>query len=67
MFFLSMLIILGYRSPATDIVIYWSKRESKLYDGLTSKCLKKQDHTCGECRLMFLPGERIHLHHIEGF
>ena len=56
----------GNKSPFDGDIAYWSKRESKLYDGYTSKCLKKQNHTCGKCGLKFMPGERIHLHHIDG-
>ncbi len=51
------------KSPYDGDFIYWSRRESKLYDGYTSKALKKQSHKCGYCGLTFLPGERIQLHH----
>jgi len=44
----------------------WSQRESKLYDGTSAKLLKKQNHTCARCNMKFLPGEDIHLHHIDG-
>ncbi len=56
----------GSKSPFDGDITYWSKRESKLDDGATSKCLKRQNHTCGKCGLRFMPGERIHLHHIDG-
>ena len=56
----------GEKSPYDGDVIYWSQRESKLYDGISAKLLKKQNHTCARCGMRFLPGEDIHLHHIDG-
>ena len=56
----------GEKSPYDGDVIYWSQRESKLYDGTSAKLLKKQNHTCARCGMKFLPGEDIHLHHIDG-
>lgn len=56
----------GDASPFNGDIIYWSKRESKLYDGATAKALIKQNHSCGSCGLKFVDGERIHLHHING-
>jgi RNA-directed DNA polymerase len=58
--------VAGDRSPFDGDLIYWSKRNSKLYDGSTSKALKRQNHTCGHCGLKALSEERIHLHHIDG-
>ena len=54
------------KSPFDGDFNYWSKRESKLYDGITSTKLKKQSHKCGHCEMAFMPGESIHLHHIDG-
>jgi len=56
----------GDYSPFNGDVVYWSKRNSKLYDGITSKALKKQDHSCGYCGLKFIDMERVHLHHVDG-
>ena len=56
----------GDKSPFDGDFSYWSKRESKLYDGITSTMLKKQSHKCGHCEMAFMPGESIHLHHIDG-
>ena len=56
----------GNKSPFDGDITYWSKRNSKLYYGNTSKCLKKQNHSCGHCGLMFNDDERVHLHHIDG-
>ncbi|MEO1430006.1 MAG: reverse transcriptase domain-containing protein [Cyanobacteria bacterium J06632_19] len=56
----------GEKSPYDGDVIYWSQRESKLYDETSAKLLKKQNHTCARCGMKFLPGEDIHLHHIDG-
>lgn len=39
----------GEKSPFDGDIIYWSERNSKLYDGATSQALKRQDHTCGCC------------------
>ena len=56
----------GEKSPYDGDVVYWSQRESKLYDGISAKLLKKQNHTCARCGMKFLPGEDIQLHHIDG-
>ncbi len=55
----------GDKSPFDGDLNYWSKRNSVLYDGATSKTLRKQSHSCGHCGLKFLDGERIELHHID--
>ena len=51
----------GDYSPFNGDMVYWSKRNSKLYDGATAKALKKQDHYCGYCGLKFIDPERVHL------
>ena len=56
----------GDFSPFNGDVVYWSKRNSKLYDGATAKALKRQDHSWGYCGLKFVDHERVHLHHIDG-
>jgi RNA-directed DNA polymerase len=56
----------GEKSPFDGDIIYWSQRNSKLYDGATSQALKKQDHACGYCGLKLLSDERVHLHHVDG-
>ena len=56
----------GDYSPFNGDLIYWSQRQSKLYDGATSKALISQHHKCGFCGLSFVDAERIHLHHIDG-
>lgn len=53
------------KSPFDGDLIYWSKRNSKLYGGLTSTILKKQSHTCKYCELSFLGDQRVHLHHLD--
>jgi RNA-directed DNA polymerase len=55
----------GDYSPFNGDIVYWSKRQSQLYDGATSKALTLQNHKCGHCGLSFADGERIHLHHID--
>ncbi len=56
----------GERSPFDGDIIYWSERNSKLYDGATSKALNRQSHTCGYCGLKLLSDEKVHLHHVDG-
>ena len=62
----SFIKVQGRKSPYDGNLIYWSLRNSKLYDGLTSKLLKKQDHSCEHCGLKFTHDERVHLHHKDG-
>jgi RNA-directed DNA polymerase len=56
----------GNKSPYDGDLVYWSQRNSKLYDGFTSKALQKQNHSCGHCGLKMTSNERVHLHHIDG-
>lgn len=56
----------GEKSRFDGDIIYWSERNSKLYDGATSQALKRQDHACGYCGLKLLNDERVHLHHVDG-
>ncbi|MDZ7952790.1 MAG: reverse transcriptase domain-containing protein [Nostoc sp. DedQUE12b] len=55
----------GTKSPYDGDTAYWSERNSKLYDGETSKALKKQNHRCASCGLKFIDEEKVHLHHID--
>ena len=59
-------MVKGDYSPFNNDLVYWGKRNSKLYDGATAKALNKQHHTCGHCGLKFIDGERVNLHHIDG-
>jgi 5-methylcytosine-specific restriction endonuclease McrA len=59
-------MVAGDKSPYNGDTVYWAKRNSKLYDGTTSKLLNKQHHSCGHCGLKFINDERVHLHHIDG-
>jgi RNA-directed DNA polymerase len=56
----------GNKSPFDGDIIYWSERNSKLYDGITAKTLKKQHHSCKTCGLKLTGEERVHLHHLDG-
>ena len=56
----------GEKSPYDGDISYWSERNSKLYDGHTSKALKRQSHLCASCGLKFVGEERVHLHHVDG-
>ncbi len=56
----------GDKSSFDGDIIYWSERNSKLYDGATFQALKRQDHACGYCGLKLLSDEKVHLHHVDG-
>ena len=56
----------GEKSPYDGDISYWSQRNSKLYDGNTSKALKRQNHSCKSCGLKFIGEQKVHLHHIDG-
>jgi 5-methylcytosine-specific restriction endonuclease McrA len=58
--------VTGNKSPYDGDITYWSERNSKLYNGETSKALKRQNHSCGYCGLKMLSEERVHLHHVDG-
>lgn len=53
----------GEKSPYDGDLTYWSERNSKLYDGITSKVLKRQNHSCARCGLKTISEEQVHLHH----
>lgn len=56
----------GNKSPYDGDIAYWSKRNSKLYDGQTSLALTRQNHSCASCGLKFTTSEKVHLHHVDG-
>ncbi|NEQ82595.1 MAG: RNA-dependent DNA polymerase [Moorea sp. SIO2I5] len=56
----------GTKSPFDGDLVYWSQRNSKLYDNATSKTLTKQNHSCEHCGHKFLSDEYAHLHHVDG-
>jgi RNA-directed DNA polymerase len=56
----------GNKSPYDGDISYWSERKSKLYDGSTSKAIKKQDRKCIACGLIFMGEDKVHLHHVDG-
>jgi group II intron reverse transcriptase/maturase len=56
----------GSRSPYDGDLVYWSRRNSKLYTGLTATTLAKQNHTCAVCSHKLLDNEPVHLHHVDG-
>lgn len=55
--------VLGNKSPFDGDLTYWSERNSKLYDGITSRVLKRQNHSCARCGLKTTSEEQVHLHH----
>ena len=60
------IMVKGNKSPYDGDITYWSERNSKLYTDMTSKALKRQNHSCGSCGLKFVGEERVHLHHTDG-
>ena len=56
----------GDKSPFDGDLLYWAKRNSKYYFGLTTELLRRQEFKCGRCNLMLLGGQKAHLHHIDG-
>jgi RNA-directed DNA polymerase len=56
----------GNKSPYDGDLVYWSGRNSKLYDGHTSEALKRQNHSCSHCGLKLTSDEKVHLHHVDG-
>jgi RNA-directed DNA polymerase len=60
------IMVKGNKSPYDGDVTYWSERNNKLYDGMTSKAIKKQNRKCAACGLTFMGEEKVHLHHVDG-
>ncbi|MEL6439139.1 MAG: reverse transcriptase domain-containing protein [Cyanobacteria bacterium J06621_8] len=56
----------GEKSPYDGDLTYWSARKSKLYTNHTSRALKRQNHQCGYCGMLFISDEKVHLHHVDG-
>ena len=56
----------GGKSPYDGDLTYWSERNSKLYDGATSRVLKRQNHSCACCGYKMTSEEQVHLHHKDG-
>ena len=56
----------GEKSPFDGDLTYWSERNSKLYDGVISDVLKRQNHSCAICGLKTTSEERVNLHHKDG-
>ncbi len=56
----------GNKSPFDGDLTYWSERNSKLYNGFTSKVLKRQNHSCARCGLKLTSEEQVNLHHKDG-
>jgi group II intron reverse transcriptase/maturase len=58
--------VIGDKSVFDNDLIYWSYRNDKRFDGLTSKVLKKQNFRCHSCKLHFTTDDFIELHHVDG-
>ena len=54
----------GNKSPYDGDLVYWAERNSKQYNGLTAKALKRQSNNCGKCGHKMYGEQPIHLHHI---
>ncbi|WP_287242517.1 MULTISPECIES: HNH endonuclease [unclassified Okeania] len=59
-------MVKGNKTPFDGNIIYWSKRNSNLYDGHTARALKKQNHKCEYCKLKIADDEKVELHHVDG-
>ena len=55
----------GNKSPFDGDLIYWSKRNSKKYQGLTAFVLRKQQHSCHEWKHKFIGNLVVQLHHVD--
>ncbi|MEM9484069.1 MAG: reverse transcriptase domain-containing protein [Cyanobacteria bacterium P01_F01_bin.116] len=55
----------GTRSPYDGGLVYWSERNSNLYDGYKVSLLKEQNHTCSICGQVLMNDEDVHLHHLD--
>jgi len=62
----SFVMVKGEKSPFDGDLLYWSKRNSLLYDGHTAKALKRQGYKCGYCGHYLDNNEKVELHHIDG-
>ena len=56
----------GGKSPFDGDINYWAKRNNFLYDGTLAKILKKQNHSCRQCKNKIIDDEKVELHHIDG-
>ena len=56
----------GNKSPYDGDLVYWSKRNSKLYSGPTAKTLKRQQFKCVHCNQAFIDNQPVELHHMDG-
>ncbi len=59
-------MVKGEKSPYDGDLLYWSKRNSNLYDGQTAKALQRQGYKCGHCGNYLDNKEKVELHHIDG-
>jgi RNA-directed DNA polymerase len=56
----------GNKSPFDGDLVYWSKRNSKYYNGPTVKTLKRNNYRCHLCNHYLHDEEKIELHHVDG-
>jgi 5-methylcytosine-specific restriction endonuclease McrA len=56
----------GNKSPFDGDLVYWSKRNSKYYNGPTVKTLKRNNYRCHLCNQYLHNEEKIELHHVNG-
>ncbi|MGL5078482.1 MAG: group II intron reverse transcriptase/maturase [Waterburya sp.] len=58
--------VTGNNSPFNGDLLYWAERENSNYGDQKAKILKKQEFKCNACKLKFLSGDTVELHHIDG-
>ena len=58
--------VIGDKSVFDGDLTYWTRRENKNYSGTHASLLKQQNHKCNACGLLFLSGDKVELHHIDG-
>jgi group II intron reverse transcriptase/maturase len=56
----------GNKSVYNGDLVFWSKHNSKYYDGPLATALKSQNHRCNACGLRFFGDDWIELHHKNG-
>lgn len=59
-------MVKGNKPPFDGDLIYWAKRNSKFYTGVTSKILKANKPRCHYCNHYLNTNEKIELYHIYG-
>ena len=56
----------GNRSIYDGDLVFWAMKNSKRYNGPLATALRRQDHRCNFCNLIFSSNDWIELHHKNG-